>query len=614
MTTGKGTTMARFYPSLDQIHRLTVAPTEGEMHLLSFLQKNLDDSYEVFFQPFINGDRPDIVVLRRYSGAMIIEVKDWNIDNYHVDNTGAWLLKSNGTIIRSPISQVMTYKGHIIDLHVAGLLEKVTINPKIFAIVTCAVYFHNASEETLNDLLEGVKCNQYIYLLGRDSLNYKTFNSIIDSAYLSRRSYYFDDEIYNKLKRHLLPPLHTLEQGELITYSRKQAELIVSHPGSQKIKGVAGSGKTRILAQRAVNAHKRTGKRVLILTFNLSLRNYIHDYISKVRAEFDWRSFYITNYHQFFKNEANNYELEIHSIEPFNDYYFFHQVKDSIIRYDSIFVDETQDYEIVWLKIIRDFFLKEGGEFVVFGDEKQNIYRRELEVDKKIKTNITGRWNELQDSYRLSEKVLDLSLKFQEHFLRDRYEIDSAKFFQQRILLDIPQEVNYFYFPEESVSQEIYEFIGELAHTAQIHPNDIGILANKIEMLRELDHIIRDKGDKTETTFESKELYDFVMSKVKNQKGLQMALGKIDDIRRNKKINFWMNPGIIKLSTIYSFKGWEIHTLFLIVDSDDDDFEELVYTGITRCRYNLTIINLKNQKYDLFFRKYGLFSNALSGI
>ena len=31
----------------------------------------------------------------------------------------------------------------------------------------------------------------------------------------------------------------------------------------------------------------------------------------------------------------------------------------------------------------KEIFLEEGGEFVLLGDEKQNIYNRELEEDKK---------------------------------------------------------------------------------------------------------------------------------------------------------------------------------------------------------------------------------------
>ena len=37
------------------------------------------------FQPFLNGDLPDIIVMHKGGGVMIFEVKDWDLSNYHVN-------------------------------------------------------------------------------------------------------------------------------------------------------------------------------------------------------------------------------------------------------------------------------------------------------------------------------------------------------------------------------------------------------------------------------------------------------------------------------------------------------------------------------------------------
>jgi ATP-dependent exoDNAse (exonuclease V) alpha subunit len=67
-----------------------------------------------------------------------------------------------------------------------------------------------------------------------------------------------------------------------------------------------------------------------------------------------------------------------------------------------------------------------------------------------------------------------------------------------------------------------------------------------------------------------------------------------------------MKTGTIKLSTIHSFKGWEINTLFLFIEPEKDEKEftnaELVYTALTRAKRNLIVFNLGNKKYDEFFR------------
>lgn len=68
-----------------------------------------------------------------------------------------------------------------------------------------------------------------------------------------------------------------------------------------------------------------------------------------------------------------------------------------------------------------------------------------------------------------------------------------------------------------------------------------------------------------------------------------------------------MNAGVMKLCTIHSFKGWEINTIFLILEDGDDgkieDNDELIYTAITRAKKNLIIINNKNCRYKNFFEK-----------
>ena len=85
--------MAIFYPNLETISKFKVHPTEGEWALLRFLGETLDDSYEVYFNPYLNGDRPDVVIMRKGNGVLVIEVKDWNLDNYELDEKQQWLLK-----------------------------------------------------------------------------------------------------------------------------------------------------------------------------------------------------------------------------------------------------------------------------------------------------------------------------------------------------------------------------------------------------------------------------------------------------------------------------------------------------------------------------------------
>ncbi len=94
--------MAKFIPSLDIIDKFKVPPTDGERTLLNFLRNTLDDSYEVYFNPYLNGDRPDVIIIRPYYGVMIIEVKDWNLTNFRLDDKKRWIYTPNQSPVKSP--------------------------------------------------------------------------------------------------------------------------------------------------------------------------------------------------------------------------------------------------------------------------------------------------------------------------------------------------------------------------------------------------------------------------------------------------------------------------------------------------------------------------------
>jgi superfamily I DNA/RNA helicase len=106
-------------------------------------------------------------------------------------------------------------------------------------------------------------------------------------------------------------------------------------------------------------------------------------------------------------------------------------------------------------------------------------------------------------------------------------------------------------------------------------------------------------------------LKDFLSLMEKNKtnheelKKLVSALTKnlnIKNLRNNKKLHFYMNSGTVKLSTIHSFKGWESETVFLIIEKKFPDlevtFDEIIYTGLTRSKKNLIIINFGNVEYN----------------
>lgn len=644
--------MAQIFPPIETVKKLRQKPTEGELHILHLLKDALDDSFEVYFQPFLNGDMPDIVIMRKGSGVYVIEVKDWNLDAYQIQPDLRWNLKSNNSVkLISPIDQVNSYKDQLFKLHIPGLFEAKLRNRSLYAIVNCGVYFHkhntaNSKRYVLS--IEGALSGKqkqwyqtqlrYTDILGND-LDCELIAKTMANRRMDKPSYFFTDDLYDRFKRQLNPPLHTIEQGIPINYSKEQAKVIESRSGlRQKVKGVAGSGKTMCLAKRAVNAHLRTKERVLILTFNITLRNYIRDKINEVRENFSWKNFHIIHYHEFFASQARNANLKMHTWDDFDNPEFFAKVRGQLPKYSVVIFDEIQDFKKVWQDVVKkNFWDSEGGELVVFGDEKQNIYRRTMEVgERKPYTGIPGAWNLLKKSFRVSNEIARLAEKFQRHFFNNRYELDSIE--TQQNLFD--QSVIIYKRFESFEDSKILQYINRLSETWEVHENDICIQAVDVHPLREIEAELRQTSPrKTNTMFETPEEFGLILEQNKCTKeefldGLRKSrvlppsnlneeeekkwnnevltfksINEIlDELRRSKKFNFWANPGLIKLTTVHSFKGWEVHTLFLLIGMEDEQSEvgsftsdELIYTAITRCRCNLCVINVNNEKYHEFF-------------
>lgn len=300
--------VANIIPNIDQIKKSRQSPTPGELNLLEALSLMFDGNTNIFFQPCFNGDRPDIVLLNKELGVVVLEVKDWDLQRYRVSSDNVWSLKSNGQIIKSPFAQAFAYKKTFFDVHINGLLEKHIRDERFFNIVKVSVYFHCVDKkelegfyspaiENLNQQLrenessfKSEKILHESYDKKREYLENKKKKLVRDLTLLSvtrdnlqkisfsknLRGISFYETVYKEFYRLLFPPYHYANEGEELQYSKLQSRLCESSLGARaKICGVAGSGKTTVLAKRAVNAHKRHEGAVLILTFNITLRMYI---------------------------------------------------------------------------------------------------------------------------------------------------------------------------------------------------------------------------------------------------------------------------------------------------------------------------------------------------
>ncbi len=710
----RNTPMANFFPSLEIINQLTVKPTEGESFLLNKLAQELDDTFDVYFNPYLDGDRPDFLILKKGHGAIIIEVKDWDMSNYFIDKNNHWRTNHNPKIRTSaPMQQAFKYKSHLFELHIPSLGFSNILNSNFYKTIQCFVYLHTTTKDRLSALYDrpinevkqlinsanGQRYSSKKYQLERDRFNtfaQDNISSLIKKINNLKKNPIFQDHIYDDFTKILIPPKHLEEQGHYYTFDKYQNKLLDSVPNTKmKIRGVAGSGKTTLLAEKAARAFKRHNSTVLVLTYNLALRNLIRDKIKKAfrfnNLEFDNKSIEISNYHYFFKSQLNNlgipfptsgdqdedlenfenneifdldfqeksnaeiiglsskdlFEIEKNArdekqvLDDFFEKVFktdlFKEANEKPIKYQTIFIDEVQDFEVEWLEIIISNFLAEDGEMVLFGDQNQNIYNRLINKQDYPVTRGFGHWKNLKISHRQDDKAFaDLCNAYKDTFLKeypDQLEHDII----ENLAFSFSDK-KYLQIPLADSVQAIYDFIVQTFQTLSISPNDIAILSSKIDFLRNLQNNF--KFQRTDRTFETPSEYEiiqknfdgkvetFLKKKAQLEEKLhschpsdinhirsdiqkltsymkntaRQKLKALDEFRKLKKRHFNANSGLMKIATTHSFKGFEADTTFLIIQPNDSP--EIVYAGLTRAANNLYIIDLDTSNvYKNFFEK-----------
>ena len=633
--------MAIFIPSISEIitsERNTI--TNGEWQLLHILQ-GLSDEYTVYFQPHINYAHPDIVVTHPRKGILLIEVKDWNLPAYrfHAHKThGYWTVLGEDTRLTSPFEQVEGYKNELYDLLSPELCNKNIYQKELprhpYSIVQNAVFFSTSSYAQVcalyagTNMIQGHRYQQYTKVWCCDDTN--DIVRQIDQ-WTPHESY--DDALHQALTALFSRSEEEREQDQPFILSKEQRVLAEYRPNltgkwrGTRVKGIAGSGKTFVIAQKAINCYEGTKKPVLILTYNITLCHYIRDKIARNTRGWSTRkrenAFHIIHFDRLIPSLMNTAGLASPIWVEDNDEKCWDTYRDecmSLLRknrhlvdhYATILIDEAQDYQYEWIQFLQDVMLEKNGEMLICADEKQNVFDRPLDPNDKLPRTprITGRWRVLKESHRMIPQIAKLALDFQKAFMQ-QYTIDEysepiqqylqylfGEFEGEQLYCDLSKEPHAY--------EKIAHCIDGLIKQRGYSPNDICIMASNTESLREIDFILRQLrgNDSTTSMCESKELYEYIVKKHSNPWNPSELKQELEDVRRVLKHNtFRMNKGTLKLCTIHSFKGWEITNAILIL-TKNDDVDQLIYTAITRAKKNLLIINLGNDKYGDFFSSH----------
>lgn len=423
--------MAKIYPVL-KVDRSNAPSVSSEKKAYAALAKNLNNDYIVFFsidwagKEAIHGSQDfecDFVIFHKEKGILIVEVKGGGI-RYDEKHDTWESVNNRGTFkIKNPITQANKNK-HALKKYIFENFEKEYNKTTPLRLAHC-VWFIDT------DVNVGIapRANSDI-ILNRDSIN--RINEDIERAYK-----FFDDENnnrrmnpddYQKIMALLLPKgefqqtlVKNLEHGnkEIIELTNQQLKLLRNFRKQNRmfITGAAGTGKTLMGLEKA-RLDGETGKKVLYTCYSRPVSEYL-------ASMYNFKNVEIINFHRLCHEygkkigKGDLFEKE----ENYNSSTFWSETSVSILeeaifeigedaQYDSIILDEFQDFEPSWYKALEECVIKDPqyGTFYIVGDGNQTIFERD-DLKDKLSSFFTF---ELSDNLRNTKQIFNVFSPFSE--------------------------------------------------------------------------------------------------------------------------------------------------------------------------------------------------------
>ena len=569
----------------------------------------------MYIDAAVNEVAVDFIIVRPNKGILLLNIFEENLNECTLSEDKKEI-NVHGQLYQSPIDLINLCQLSIKD-GIEELLMSTIEDNRNFSLIKKAVVFSENSIDEIKKFFEYQNnVFNFTFIFGKEIIENR---DISQNLYTTIGFLYnnnaFDDVVRRKLARMISPSWHSYQEGRIdMQPIGAQKRLSESSITQQKISGVAGSGKTQVLAFRAVNAMKRTGGDVLVLTYNITLANYLKFRLSEIREDFSWEKIDVYPYHQFFRIRAAECQLHV-EFSSYQNEAFFENSKGHK-KYSAIFVDEVQDYTTEWLRIImQNFLLVPNGELVVFGDPKQNVYQRPLDANGDIRLGIIGgQWNRQLTTSRTftNPRLANLATAFQTQFMANlptddivaENTISNTFNFQIVTYIDLRQNNSI-----ESIITNIINIISNDNNEAR----DFAVLASSTKLLRNIDILYRQRtNEQTEITFISNETLERLkqIHQVTDEKAANWKFNRdFEALERTRKQLFTTDKRCLKISTIQSFKGWESPSVIVILENDivlhNTTFRPMspqtIYTAITRARENMYIINIGNDTYHNFF-------------
>lgn len=416
----------------------------GEKKIFNLLREALDDKYIVYFNPIISGSipvNPDFIILGDDLGVVVLEVKDYTTDTIREINQYKFVIGTNGQkiSIKNPYVQVKRYAETLKDIldknpqliNHEGPYEGQLKFPYSYAVVF--PYLSKTDSEKIR--LNSVIPNQCLFL--KEDMRYAS-GDFSERDFLKKlrntRRASFDFELSHEdidtIRGVLFPEIrvegflsYASSDEAIKTLDKEQEKYAKSlREGHQLVRGVAGSGKTIILITRAIYLKKiHPDWRVLVVAFNRSLTKWIQN---SIEERMPFSDIEVLGFHQLcirLLKSTGQWE-ELSDSESDKDDFWDTIVPEKVLkeiengrismpRYEAILIDEAQDFEVLWFKVLLKLLNTETNELMIVLDQAQKIYRGGF-TWKSVGIQIVGRSKRLEITYRTTKEIAQFAYDF----------------------------------------------------------------------------------------------------------------------------------------------------------------------------------------------------------
>ncbi|MBD2862497.1 3'-5' exonuclease [Paenibacillus oceani] len=428
--------------------------TTGERLLFHTLRDHLPDDYVVYYEPEIHGRRPDFVVIGPDLGLVVLEVKDYTRNTLHALNKDEWVLHTAAgqlETVKNPFKQARDNVRRIADqlkkdkqliLH-DGPYQGNLKFPYGFGTVFTRLKQEDFVRHNLYHIIEPQ------FVLCRDEIDPEddsfTADILLEKiqgmfTVWSQRKYTLSDQDISAIRFHLFPevrisaefraPVLVQDQLLLSMHNIKTMDLHQENLAKQLgdkhrlIRGVAGSGKTLVLASRAkMLARSHPEWRILVLCYGIPLSRSLKQMIIRMMEEpedlFDLiqdteqqkmcptGNVEIYNFHEWLRHSIGMKDQDIPALLDKLE------AKEAIVpHYDAILIDEGQDFEPEWLKLLSYCLNPDTQSLLLVEDRAQSIFKRKASLMQDTGLDFRGRSKIMSINYRNTAQIVQFAWDF----------------------------------------------------------------------------------------------------------------------------------------------------------------------------------------------------------